>query len=101
MMKYYCGLDVSLNSTAVCVVNQDGTIIREGEVSSEPAAIDQWLKRLGLPMERVGSRWSLIVAVSRFACQRVAHDLHRDTSCQSSDEGATEITTELFEAPPA
>jgi transposase len=53
-MKYYCGLDVSLNSTAACVVNQDGTIIREGEVLSEPAAIDQWLKTIGLPMERVG-----------------------------------------------
>src|ERR1017187_4108774 len=53
-MKYYCGLDVSLNSTAACVVNHDGTIIREGEVPSEPAAIDQWLKAIGLPMERVG-----------------------------------------------
>jgi hypothetical protein len=53
-MKYYCGLDVSLNSTAACVVNQDGTIIRESEVPSEPAAIDQWLKSLSLPMERVG-----------------------------------------------
>jgi transposase len=53
-MKYYCGLDVSLNSTAACVVNQDGAIIRESEVASEPGAIDQWLKSLGLPMERVG-----------------------------------------------
>jgi transposase len=53
-MKYYCGLDVSLNSTAACVVNQDGTIIHEGEVPSEPDAIDQWLKNTGLPMERVG-----------------------------------------------
>jgi transposase len=53
-MKYYCGLDVSLNSTAACVVNQDGTIIREADVPSEPAAIDQWLKTIGLPMERVG-----------------------------------------------
>lgn len=53
-MKYYCGLDVSLNSTAACVVNQDGTIIREGEMLSEPAAIGQWLKNLGLSMERVG-----------------------------------------------
>ena len=53
-MKYYCGLDVSLNSTAACVVNQDGTIIREGEVPSEPAAIDEWLQSLKLPMERVG-----------------------------------------------
>jgi transposase len=53
-MKYYCGLDVSLNSTAACIVNQDGTIIRESDVPSEPAAIDQWLKAIGLPMERVG-----------------------------------------------
>jgi transposase len=53
-MKYHCGLDVSLNSTAACIVNQDGTIIRESEVPSEPAAIDQWLKAIGLPMERVG-----------------------------------------------
>ena len=53
-MKYYCGLDVSLNSMAACVVNQEGTIIREGEVPSEPAAIDLWLKAIGLPMERVG-----------------------------------------------
>jgi len=53
-MKYYCSLDVSLNSTATCIVNHDGTIIRESEVPSEPAAIDQWLKATGLPIERVG-----------------------------------------------
>jgi hypothetical protein len=41
-----------LNSTAACVVNQDGTIIREADVPSEPAAIDQWLKTIGLSMER-------------------------------------------------
>jgi transposase len=53
-MKYYCGLDVSLNSTAICIVNQDGQIIREGEVLTEPVAIDSWLKAAGLPMARVG-----------------------------------------------
>lgn len=53
-MKYYCGLDVSLNNTAACIVNQDGQVIREGEVPTEPVAIDQWLKSAGLPMERVG-----------------------------------------------
>jgi hypothetical protein len=53
-MKYFCGLDVSLNSTAICVVNQDGDIVREGEVSTEPAAIHEWLGKLGLAVERVG-----------------------------------------------
>jgi transposase len=53
-MKYYAGLDVSLDSTALCIVNQDGDIIHESEVLSEPEAIDGWLKDKGLPMERVG-----------------------------------------------
>ena len=53
-MKYYCGLDVSLNNTSICIVNHDGDMIREGEVPTEPVAINQWLKALGLPMERVG-----------------------------------------------
>lgn len=53
-MKYYCGLDVSMNNTSACIVSQDGEIIREGEVPTEPAAINQWLKAAGLPMERVG-----------------------------------------------
>lgn len=53
-MKYYCGLDVSLNSTSICIVNHEGALIREGEVPTEPMAINQWLKALGLPMERVG-----------------------------------------------
>lgn len=53
-MKYYCGLDVSLNSTAICVVNQDGDLIRESETPTEPNAISQYLKATGLHMERVG-----------------------------------------------
>ena len=53
-MKYYCGLDVFLNNTAVCIVNQDGDVIRESEVPTEPAAISHWLKETGFPMERVG-----------------------------------------------
>src|ERR1700691_2269170 len=53
-MKYYCGLDVSLNSTSICIVNHDGELVPEGEVPTEPSDINKWLKALGLPMERVG-----------------------------------------------
>ena len=53
-MKYFCGLDVSLNSTAICVVNQDGDIVREGQAPSEPRAIHEWLAKGRLTMARVG-----------------------------------------------
>jgi transposase len=53
-MKYYCGLDVSLNNTSICVVNQDGDVIQESEVPTEPVAISKYLDATGLPMERVG-----------------------------------------------
>lgn len=53
-MKYYTGLDISLNTTAICVVNHDGDVIREGEVPTEPVAIIEYLKATGLSMERVG-----------------------------------------------
>lgn len=53
-MKYYGSLDVSLNNTAICVVNQDGDIIRETQIPTEPAAIDEWLKKVGLPLTRLG-----------------------------------------------
>jgi hypothetical protein len=29
-MKYYAGLDVSLQETAICVVDEDGIIVIEG-----------------------------------------------------------------------
>jgi len=53
-MKYFCGLDVSLNSTSICVVNHDGDIVREGQAPSEPRAIHEWLSKGQLTMERVG-----------------------------------------------
>lgn len=67
-MKFYCGLDVSMNTTAICVVNQDGDIAREGEAPSEPSAIDQWLKALDLPMERIGMEAG---SLSPWLCQEL------------------------------
>ena len=45
-MKYYAGLDVSLEETAVCVIDSDGAVVAEAKVSSEPvegrrAGLDQ------------------------------------------------------------
>jgi transposase len=38
-MKVYVGLDVSLASISICVVDETGTIVREGKVSCEPTTL--------------------------------------------------------------
>ena len=37
-MKHFAGLDVSVNETSVCVVDDTGKIVREVKVASEPGA---------------------------------------------------------------
>jgi len=53
-VKYFAGLDVSLDETTVCVVDEEGRIVREARVASEPAALVAFLRGLGLALERVG-----------------------------------------------
>jgi transposase len=53
-MTYYAGIDVSLESSSVCLVDGAGKIFREGKVASEPAALIGWFGSLGLRVERVG-----------------------------------------------
>jgi transposase len=53
-MTYYAGIDVSLESASVCVIDAAGKTIREGKVASEPEALTDWLKAAGSSLERVG-----------------------------------------------
>ncbi|MEM9814358.1 MAG: IS110 family transposase [Pseudomonadota bacterium] len=53
-MTYYAGLDVSLEETAICVVDAEGRIVREVRAASEPDALLTALKALELPVERIG-----------------------------------------------
>ncbi len=59
-MRYFAGLNVSLNETALCVVDEDGTIIRQGKAGSEPAALIVWLADLGVPLDRIGLEAGLL-----------------------------------------
>jgi len=36
---FFCGLDVSLRETAICIVDADGKIMKELKVASDPNAI--------------------------------------------------------------
>ena len=53
-MGYFAGLDVSLEETAVCVVDETGRIVREARVVSEPEALMAFFRVSGMTMERVG-----------------------------------------------
>src|SRR3954468_10528574 len=53
-MSYFVGLDVSLDETAICIVDNTGVIFREGKADTEPEAIATWLKAAEVPIERLG-----------------------------------------------
>ncbi len=52
-MKYYVGLDVSQKEVSICVVDLDGTVIAEGKVATEPAAILSWIETRVGAVERI------------------------------------------------
>ena len=53
-MSLYAGLDISVKTTAVCVVNGNGQVLLETVVESSPDAIADRLRELGQPLERIG-----------------------------------------------
>ena len=53
-MRCFAGLDVSLHSTAVCVVDRHGALVLEGTCASDPEAIATFLKATGRGFSRVG-----------------------------------------------
>lgn len=51
---YYCGLDVSLRTTFLCIVDQDGRVARETKLPSDPVALAEFLDGCGVRCERIG-----------------------------------------------
>jgi transposase len=51
---YFAGLDVSLEETAICIVDDTGRIVREARAASEPDALVAFFRASGLTMERIG-----------------------------------------------
>src|SRR5689334_5826625 len=53
-MEQYAGIDVSLESASVCVVDSIGRIVREAKVVCEPEALIAWFTKFGVSMARIG-----------------------------------------------
>jgi len=53
-MEHYVGLDVSLKLTAICVVDQTGSVTREGVVDSDPETIADFVTSNAPSAVRIG-----------------------------------------------
>jgi transposase len=59
-IDHFAGLDVSVNQTSICIVDDIGRIVRETKTASEPEALLQALKNGGYRFKRIGlepSQW--------------------------------------------
>jgi transposase len=53
-VTYFVGLDVSLDETAICIVDEAGDILKEGKAETDPEAIATWLGAVAVPIDRLG-----------------------------------------------
>jgi hypothetical protein len=53
-MDHFAGLDVSVNETSVCIVDDAGKIVREVKVASEPDALLPVLTSPAYHFKRIG-----------------------------------------------
>jgi transposase len=53
-MDHFVGLDVSLETINVCIVNAAGDVLLEKKIAAEPASIDHLLRSFGQRFKRVG-----------------------------------------------
>ena len=53
-MEHYVGIDVSLESASICVVDGSGRIVREAKVASEPEILIRWFGDLAIAVARIG-----------------------------------------------
>jgi transposase len=53
-VKQYVGLDVSQKETAMCVVDENGTVLFEGKAASDPGALACVIRKRAPTAERIG-----------------------------------------------
>src|SRR4029079_9873398 len=52
-MEQYAGVDVSLDSASVCIVDAQGKIVKEAKVACEPEVLIAWVAHTGTAMARI------------------------------------------------
>ncbi len=52
-MELYVGIDVSLEEAAICLVDENGRVVRAGKVASDPATIATFLRERSVVIVRI------------------------------------------------
>lgn len=74
-MTYYVGLDVSLRSVNLCVIDGDGEIVREAKVDSEPADIVANLQSLKTEVNAIGLEAGTLTQYLTYGLQQAGYDV--------------------------
>ena len=97
-MGYFAGLDVSLEETTICIVDDAGMIVREARAASEPEVLVAFFEACGMKMERVGleacslTAWlhgGLTEAAYRRSASRHARPRRRWARCRTRRTATT------------
>ena len=68
-MTYYAGLDVSLRSTSICVVDDQGDLFAEGKTDAEVADIVAFLDALDIEISQVGLEAGMLAQYLTYGLQ--------------------------------
>ena len=74
-MSYFVGLDVSLRSVALCIVNADGDIVLERALDCEVEAIDGYLRKFGKPVAKLGFEAGVMSQMLFHGLQALGYDV--------------------------
>jgi transposase len=74
-MTYYAGLDVSLRSTNICVVDDQGELLAEGKTDAEVADIVGFLDELDVDVAKVGLEAGTLTQYLTYGLQFAGYDV--------------------------
>jgi hypothetical protein len=87
-MEYYAGIDVSLESASLCVVDATGRIVREAKVASESEILIGWFRGLGLgDSDRAGGRTAVAAVICGHAGCSADRRIARAPACARCIQG--------------
>jgi transposase len=74
-MTYFAGLDVSLRSTHICVIDDEGGLLTEGKTDSEVADIITFLDELNVEINQVGLEAGTLTQYLTYGLQFAGYEI--------------------------